>query len=323
MVASIFIVIITVILAPIASMIINALALPVVTAMVNAWTSLYRRLAPENEAKAHRSDVRSDVDDMISASEARGYKPSQMAVHITLLMIPKLKSDVVWLAGYLPPTLADRLVKTSGALSNVRTPTRLISSLAGLGLMNWFLYMSDDHLTWMQWILVNCGLVAMVLVMWNQQQPWARRVLHLYLGLATAIMIVTIIWVPIKYRLYEVPLFYQHTLAMLPGFLAIAVASNEFRGRVSKGHWWPVFACWGLVVAIAVGVAALTESLRTLLTVWAVMVVILLSLAILCGLAAVGALVLWYCGSRASAGAMRLLATGLLRSQRRRTKDTS
>ena len=216
-------------------------------------------------------------------------------------------------------TLAQRLVKGSAALSQVRTPVRLISSVGMLGLMNWLYYMSEDELSGIEWLSLNIGLIAVIAVMWNEHHSWARLVIRVFLGLTAVIMVGVLVWVAVQYRLYEIPLFYQYMLAMVPGPLVIGVASKECRSRFFKGRWWPVIACWALIAAISLGIAVLTESLKAFLTVWGMMALVLLSLSILCGIAVIGALLLWFIGTRATAGVMWLLAAGILRLRRQGT----
>ena len=166
--------------------------------------------------------------------------------------------------------------------------------------------------------MVNCGLVAMVLVMWNQEQRWARHVLGIYLGLATVIVGGFLVWVVLQNRLYQEPIFREHALAMVPVLLAFVVASKEVRSRVFRNHWWPVIASWAAIAATSVGMAVFTQSLEALLSVWAVVALLVISMGILCGLAATTGLMVWYVGSRAIAHLMRLFAAGILRLQRRR-----
>ena len=313
----------TIILAPIVLITINALALPFVLLIANAWTWLYTKVAAQGQGAARRSELLSSLEEATCSLRASGYKPPEIAVHLVIRLLVGLKSDVAWFALYLPMTLAERLVKGSAALSHARTPVRLISSVGALGLMNWFHYMSEDELTRVEWLSLNIGLVAVIAVMWNEHRPWARLVIRVSLGLSAAIMVGVLVWVALQYRLYEIPLFYQYVLAMAPGPLVIGVASKECRSRFFKGRWWPVFACWALIAAISLGIAVLTQGLKVLLSVWAMVALVLLSLSILCGLAAIGALLLWFIGTRGSAGVMRVLAAGIRRLQRRGTQDSS
>ena len=315
MVTSILVGIIIIILAPMAAIVINALALPVVMFLVRAWTSMYATLAPAREAEARQLGTLSDVDAIARASQASGYRPPQVAVHIFLSLPRRFWNDLVWFAPYLPAMLARRLMQGGHGLNKVRPPTRLISSSATLCLINWCLYASDNNLSGTGFFLINCGLVAMLAVMWNQKRHWARRFLGMYLGLTALVAGGFIVWVVVHRRLYQEPLFMEHVLALVPLLLAFVVATRECRSRVFRNHWWPVLASWAVIAATSVGSAMLTESLAPLLTVWAMAAVFVGSLAILCGIAAAAALSVWYVSAKVSAHGMRLVAASILRLQ--------
>ena len=127
---------ITILLAPIVLIVVNAFALSVVTFIVKAWTRLYTMAAPEHERECRRSEADSVLHEQHSTSRAEGYKPAEAAVRVLFRMALRVRSDMAWLVPYLPTTLAERLAKGGDALSRVRTPTRLVSTLAVLGLMN-------------------------------------------------------------------------------------------------------------------------------------------------------------------------------------------
>ena len=217
---------------------------------------------------------------------------------------------MAWLAPYLPTTLARGLVRGSDTLSRVRTPTRIISSLAVLGLMNWAFHMSDDDLTWLGWLLLNVGMFAMIVVMWNDQRRWARRVLYSITGLATVMATGVVVWVTFQYRLYEIPLFYQYVLAMLPVLLAMVVADKSFRVRFFRDRWWPVFVCWFLMAVASLG-AALISNLTAFVTAWTLMAAIVMALATVTAIFAVGAFLVWFGGSKVIAFGLRQAARGI------------
>lgn len=301
---------ITILLAPIVLIIVSALALSAVTFIVKGWTRLYTIAAPEHERESRRAEADSVLHEERSAFRAEGYKPAEVAVRVLLRMALRVRSDMAWLAPYLPTALAERLAKGDDALSRVRTPTRMVSSLAVLGLMNWSFYMSDDDLTWMGWLLLNVGMLAMFVVMWNDQRRWARRVLYSLTGLATVMATGVVVWVTFQYRLYEIPLFYQYVLAMLPVLLAMVVADKSIRVRFFRDRWWPVFVCWFLMAVASLG-AALISNLTAFVTAWKLMAAIVLALVTATAIFTVGTFLVWYVGTRVIALGMRQAARGI------------
>ena len=89
-------ILVTIILAPIALITINALALPFVMLIANAWTWLYTKVAPLDQGAARRSEVLSSLEEVRRSFQAGGYKPSEIAVHLFIRMLTGLRSDVAW-----------------------------------------------------------------------------------------------------------------------------------------------------------------------------------------------------------------------------------
>ena len=301
---------ITILLAPIVLIVVSALALSVVTFIVKGWIRLYTIVAPEHERESRRAEADSVLHEERSTSRAEGYKPAEVAVRVLLRMALRVRSDMAWLAPYLPTALAERLAKGDDALSRVRTPTRMVSSLAVLGLMNWSFYVSGDQLSWMGWLLLNVGMLAMIVVMWNDQRRWARRVLYSLTGLATVMATGVVVWVTFQYRLYEFPFFYQYVLAVLPVLPAMVVADKSFRVRFFRDRWWPVFVCWFLMAVASLG-AALMSNLTAFVTAWTLMAAIIMALVTVTAIFAVGAFLVWFVGSKVIALGLRQAARGI------------
>lgn len=299
--------VITILLAPIVLIVVSAFALSVVTFIVKAWTRLYTMAAPEHERESRRSEVHSVMHQERSVSREEGYKPAEVAARLLLRMALRVRSDMAWLAPYLPTALAGQLASGGDALSRVRTPTRMVSSLAALGLMNGSLYLSDEDSTWMGWLLLNVGMLGMIVIMWNDQPLWARRTLYAKTALSMALATGVIVWVTIQYRVYETPEIYQYVLAIVPILLAMVVAGKRFRVRFFRDRWWPVFVCSGLIVAVSLG-TALIANLTTLLTAWTLMAATLVALITAIAIFGAGALLVWYLASRVIAMGMRWAA---------------
>ena len=298
---------ITILLAPVVLIVVSAFLLSTVTFIVKGWTRLYTLVAPERARESRRAEAESVLLEERSASREEGYKPAEVAIRVLLRMALRVRSDIAWLAPHLPNALAGGLARGGDALSRARTSARIVSSLAVLVLMNWSFYLSDDGLSWMRWLLLNIGMLSMIVVMWNEQRRWARRVLSVLVGLAIVMGTGVIVWVTFEYGLHETPLFYQYLLAMLPVLLAMALADKKSRVRFFKDRWWPVFVCWGFIAAVSLG-AALLADLEALVSAWTLMAAISLALVMVTATIAVGTLLIWYAVSRMIAWGMRLAA---------------
>ena len=301
-------------LMPFILLVVLAYALKLVSSLVKAWTWLYTSVAPEGERSNRREEVLSDLHEHIQDSRAGGHRPAEIAVHLLLRMLCGVKDDLAWSAPYLPSAMAERLERGGEALSQFRTPTAVITSLAVFSLLNASLFLSDGDKPWTEFLVMNVSACAVIFVMHHQQRPWARRIIQWYLGIATALLVSVLVWVVLYHRVYEMPGFYrlmlQFAVAMLPLILAMLVSSERCRARFFKGRWWPVFASWGLIAAISLG-TAMYLGLSTLTTVWTGMTLVTLALVIVCAVFAGCAAVVCHGGLKGGAGLLRLMAAGI------------
>ena len=306
----------TTLLMPFILLVVLAFALPMVRSLVKAWTWLYTSVAPVVVRGPRCAEVLSDLHEHIEDSRAEGHRPAEIAVQVLLRMLCGIKDDLAWSAPYLPNAMEERLERGGETLSRFRTPTVVITSLALFSMLNVSFFVSDGDKLWTQFLGMNVSACGVIIVMHNQQRTWARRILHSYLAIATAVLVGVLVWVVLHYRLYEMPGFYQLMLqaavAMLPLVLAMSVGSELCRARVFKGRRWPVFGCWGLIAAISFG-TAMYLGISTFTTVWAAMALAGLALVIVCAMFVSCAAVVCYGGLKGGAGCMRLMAAGIRR----------
>ncbi len=296
--------------------IVFAFALPAVRLFVRAWTWLYTSVAPAVERGPRRAEVLSDLHEHIEDSKAEGHSPAEIAIHVLLRTFCGLKDDLTWSVPYLPHAMTERLESGSHTLSRLRTPTVVVTSLALFGMVNVLFLMSDGDKPWTALLGWNIAACVVSIVMHNQERIWARRILHWYLALATVLLAGVLIWATLQHRLYEMPnfshLMLQVPVAMLPPVLAMLVSTERCRTLLFKGCWWPVFACWGLIVAISLG-TAIFMGLTTLITVWAAIAMVGLTLAIASAIFVGSAAVICHGGLKGGAGLMRLMAAAAKR----------
>ena len=301
-------------LMPLILLVVFAFAMPIVKSLVRGWTWSYTSVAPEEERSHRRAEMLSDMHEHIQDSRAEGHRPPEIAVQLLLRMLCGVKDDLAWSAPYYPSAMAERLERGGEALNHFRTPTVVITSLAVISMLNVLVFASDGAKPWTLVLGMNVSACGMIVVMHNQQRSWARRIIHGYLGIATASLVGLLAWVVLQHRLYETPGFYrlmlQAAFAMLPLILAMLVSTQLCRARFFKGRWWPVFACWGLIAAISIG-TAVCLGLSTLTTVWTGMAVAVLALFIVCAVFLGCAAIVCHGGLKGGAGLLRLMATGV------------
>ncbi len=309
-------------LAILAGVLFDRLALPAVKTLVLVWTTMYTLAAPEHARTARREEIRSDLHEQISLMCHEGYRPSVIALDILCRMILGLRDDVTWSAPYLPSTLSERLSRGSDAVSRVRPSSFVIGLLAMLGLMNLSLYTTDRAVPLIEWAGMNAMIPVVGWVVFNQEHRWARRIVSLFLSLVVIFVVALILWLLLEFRLYQKPESYHLVLkvllAMAPISVAIGVATRPVRGHLFKGRWWPVLVTWAMlggtcVVAgeIVWGNPAIVLGLTFFAALMSVLFLGLLGImVVIFGLAAK---VVCLAGLRGTAVCMRLAAAGIRR----------
>ena len=307
----------SILLAVLAESLLHHLALPLARSLVLVWTWTYSLAVPESMRTARRAEIRSDLHEQIKQMHRERYCSNIIAFHILGRMAWGLWDDISWSAPYLPSTLAEHLSRGSDTVSRVRSSPLMVASLAMFGMMNLSLYVADRTVPWFEWVYINAMIPVIALIMKNQHRRWVSRLFRLLVSLFIASAVFLILWTVLKFRLYEMPEFYelslQATLATLPLAVAMGVATKFVRTRMFKGRWWPVFVAWALiggacvVVAVTLGGSLVAESLgMTLVT--ALMIVIYLATIVAFGFTAQ---VVCYAGIRGTSLFMRLAAAGV------------
>ena len=293
---------------------VRAFALPMALAVAKRWTWFYSAAVPITEQEARRAEIQSDLHEQVADCRAEGYQPAEIAFHVLLRVVRGVIDDLAWSAPYLSSMLAEQFERGSESLRNVRTLTPIISAMAVLGMMNASLAVSDGDRTWTEWLRTNGVVLAAIVLMWNQQHRWARRIFHSSIYLAIFMAVGVLLWMVLNHRLYEIPTFsqsmFQFGFAMLPMVLGMVVSSETCRTRVFKGHWWPVYVSWILITAISLGTAVFV-GLKTSMTIWATMALLAAALFILGTIFISGSAIICHGGLKASAGCMRLMAAGI------------
>ena len=256
----------------------------------------------------------SDLHEHVQDSRAEGHRPAEIAVHVLLRMLCGVQDDLAWSVPYLPSAMAERLERGGATLSQFRTPTVMVTSLAMFSLLNVSFFLLDGDKSWTLFLGMNVSACLVIIVMHNQRHSWARRILHGYLGIATLSIVSMLVWVVLHHRPYETPGFYrlmlQVAVAMLPLILAVLISSERCRARIFNGRWWPVIACWGLIAAISFG-SSMYLGFSTLTTVWTSMALAAIALAFVCAVFASCAAVVCLGGLKGGAGLLRLMAAGI------------
>ena len=294
----------------------QAFALPVARYLANVWIRLYTASAPKEERDDRQAELLSDIHEHIRDSQAQGYRPAEIAAQVMFRVVWGSKDDLAWCAPHIPNALVNRLEGGSKALRHFKTPNAAITLLAFFSMINvGYLSLEADR-SWMGLLGMNIVAIGVATVMHNEQRSWARRIIHGYLGIATAALIGSLLWVTLHHRLYDDPDFYplmlQAAAAILPVALAILVSTKACRVRAFNGHWWPVFVCWGLVLGISVG-TAIQLGLSFVLTSWAAMALLSLVLGVTAAVFIVIAAIVCYGGVKGGAGCMQLMAAGIRR----------
>ena len=281
---------------------------------------MYTLAAPESERERRRLEDLSDTSDHIEYSRSLGHRPVEIAFQLAIRLVWGAKDDVAWSVPHLPKSLMERLEKGSEAISRTVTPKWMIPSLAMLGLVNSSYLASEVERSPMELLMINGAVVAVIVVMHNQQRTWARRVIRLYLILAALMMVSALTLVVFHYGLHQEPGFHrlafqfllQLSAATLPVLLAISVASKLCRDRFFKGHWWPVFIGWGAIATVSLSITILIGgSLSVLPMVWGVAILSLILLIAAIWTFALMASGVWYGGLKLLAGGMRIASVGI------------
>ena len=284
--------------------------------LVKSWARLYTLAAPKKEREGRCLEVLSDLHEHVKDCQVEGYRPAETAVQILFRMVWGLKDDLAWSAPYLRSTLSERLERGSEAISHLKTSYSVISCLALFGMFNLAFLLSDGHKPWTLLLFTNISIPVVAIVLSNRQRTWARRLIRWYCGIASVLMVGVLLWVVLEYHLYQMPTFYQvmlqFSVAMLPLVLMMLVSNKLCRVRLFKGHRWPIFVCWALIISISLGIA-IAMGLIVVLTIWTVMVLMVLTFMVMSIIFLSGAAVVYYGGLKVSAECMLLIAAGIRR----------
>ena len=297
---------------------IKPFALQAVLFFVKTWTHIYTRAVPEKEREDRRAEIESDLHEQVNHLRAEGYTRSETAAHLLCRSVLGMKDDLVWSAPYMLNTLADNLVKGSGAIKRCKYSPKAVGVLGGFLLIGSAFTVTPDGVGWTERLLLGAASAFGALIVFNLHKPWAQRTLALVAVVGGALVAVDATPLVLEDRLHEVPLFSMQAfglgVAALSAALVVVVVSNECRARVFGGHWWPVLLSWGFIVAASTGAASLVGvGLDELIALWTAMALMAASLAVAVGASTLAAAVGWHGTLWGSAAGMRWVAAGIRR----------
>ena len=294
----------------------GAFALPIIKSTNMGWIRLVSLLLPEDERGRWHEEAEADLTDTITHYLDIGYRPVEVALLVLVRMVFGLKDNTAYVLPYVLESLPDRLARSSESLRGVGTPRFAIASVATLGLMN-VAYLTSDGTGLIDSIMLNVFGIPLIVMMRYQSHRWVRRVLYCGFGLMAIIATVAIGWLVLEYRLYEVSQIYPGVVALLSIFLGTLLAFKECRDRFFKGHWWPVFVCWGVILVTSICVSKiLLGSTTFLFTTWLYVILHLAALIVAASIVVAITLCffgIWLGGIRVVAGGMSLAAACIRR----------
>lgn len=302
------------ILGAIIGMFITAHALPAVKGIVRSWVWLYSAPAPKQEREGRRAEVGSHIFEFTHSGREAGDATGDIAVGLFERWMKGLPSDIAWCAPFIPALLADKIAGWSDALMHYKASAAMVSCVATLVPMNYFLFNSPHRQAMGTWLFANGMVIAIIILVWNIKHPLIRRIFYLWIGIGVAVMTGFVGWLAIHLHLYTLPWFQVYSL----GFLAVApvmqVVDKPWRTGLPSGQRFLFTVCWGGVVAVSMaGSQILMGSLMPLASLWVVMVAFAVMLLLLNVALVFGAWFLCLLGIRGSAGGLRLVASGIRR----------
>jgi hypothetical protein len=295
------------------SIIVKAYALPIVLRIVKIRNCLYSVFTSE-EGAAHSEEMLADLRCEIADYRLEGDSNEVIAARISFRLVTGLLNDLAMWAPGIRALLVGKIAGWSDTLRHYKIPNAMIAGVATLGLMNYFFFSSPNNQTIGTWLSINSIVIAMTVLIWKQKHPLARRIFNTWIGIAIVAITAIMAWLTINYRLYEIMTFKILMLAMVAVLPAVVVVDKSWRKRLFKGRWWLIIICWApIVVGTLVGSLLIAQDVKSVLEIWAVMVLLPVSLVIVCGATTFAAYILCWLGIGGSAGGLRLVASGIRR----------
>ena len=217
-----------------------------------------------------------------------------------------------------PDTIADVLERGSEYLDGLGSPKTAIALLATFLLMNFSVLLSPEDGELEELLVVNSSLIGVGLLMWFCERPKtqvflrrADRPLRISVGILSLLLLGGYVWIMLEKRLYEDPFTYLFPVAILLIALSMTLwIVPKIRKRYFNGLWPPVFVCWGLVGAFALGpVLLLSPDPTPWFEIWGGMLVVGLGFAIVVSIFYGMAFIIWRGGVKAGGATLRVLAT--------------
>ncbi len=290
---------------------VEAWALPVVLHFVAIRNWLYVAIGSE-EGRAHREEMQADLRDEITEHRLGGDSNKVIAVKIFLRLVRGLPDDIGRCAPFVPAWLAAKTAVWSDKLRHYRVPDAMVAGVVSFGFMNYSVFSSHNHRTFVTWLLANGSAVAMTVLVWKMKNPKVRRIFHLWMGTAIVAALAAVLWLIFDYHLYANPTFRVFMLAVLAMSPLMIAVDKSWRNRLFRGRWWLLVVSWALLIGGAlVGSWIMVHDVKPLLEAWALMALFAVVLLVVYGGLALAAFVLCWLGIRGSASGLRLAASGL------------
>jgi hypothetical protein len=297
----------------IVGIVIRAYGLPIVLRMARVRHWIYMKLGSEEE-KERNEEILANIPDEIELYRRGGDQNDVIASKILLHLMMELPADILSWVPFVPDSFVDKIIEWGNALQHYRIPTAMIAGVATLGLMNYSFFISPANQTWLIKLVANLVIIAFIALVWKLKHPIARRIFYSWMGISMAVGVGTIVWITIRYHLYEILTFKIFLFAIIAVLPIIIVVDKSLRHRIFKDNWWLIATCWaGTVVASFGGTFVIAYSVKPLLEVLAAMGILLAGMFLIFGAITFMAWALCLLGVKGSAVGLRLLASGIRR----------
>ena len=213
--------------------------------------------------------------------------------------------------------IADKLERGSEYLDGLGSPSAAIALLATFLLLNSGALLSSEGGVWGNLLMANGSMIGAGLLVWfydrrRTQESLRRAGRPLSIGAAILglLLLGGYVWIMLEKRLYEDPFTYQFPVAILPIALGMTLCIGKIRNRLFNGLWPPVFVCWGIIAATALGaIILLSPDPTPWLEIWGGILVVGLGFGMVISIYYGMAVVVWRGGVKTGGATLRILAT--------------
>jgi hypothetical protein len=301
------------VLSIIVGIVVRAYALPIVIRIARARHWIYMKLGSIEE-KERSEETLANIPDEIALYRSGGDQNDVIAIKIFLHLMRELPVDILSWVPFVPDSFVDKIVGWGNALQHYRIPTAMIAGVATLGLMNYSFFISPANQTWLVKLTANLVIITFIALVWKLKHPIAQRIFYSWMGVSMAAGIGFIVWITIRYHLYEILTFKILMFAIFTVLPTIIVIDKSLRHRIFKDNWWLIAIFWAGIVIVSFGGAfVVAHSFKPLLEMLAAMGILLAGFFLAIGAITLAAWALCLLGVKGSAAGLRILASGIRR----------